>query len=223
MNLFINYYNAGNRQSEIDYCLNKNLANDHIEKVFVFNQYKEVQHEKAVNLAVDNRPTYQDFFDRFVDGEVNILANSDIFFDDTIKHAKNLQDHTAYAITRWEYDGNSSRPFEVMHVGNCPAHYSQDVWIIKGKSKLSGVDKVVAARQNSRIYDEVRFTIGIPGCDNVIAALLKQKYVLKNPANDIKCHHYHRDQRETKYTHRVTGARSSWGMIGQGKLPITKL
>ena len=221
MNLLVNYYDAGPRQKEIDYCLQQNLANELITKVIVFNQFKEIDHPKVENLMVKIRPTYQDFFDHFEDG-INIIANADIFFDTTLSNARHLIGKKCYALTRWEFDGETSKRFEAVHK-DCPAHFSQDVWMFRGKTALKGFDKVIAQRANARAYDWVRFTIGVAGCDNVLAAMLKKHYSVKNPASHIKCHHYHLNQKPQPYTHRMTGARSTWGIIKQGIVPISGL
>ena len=231
MNLFINYYNAGNRQYEIDYCLEKNLANPLIDLVVIFNQFKEIDHPKAINKMVKNRPTYQDFFNATTKcpNSINIIANSDIFFDETLENANRLSPKQCYALTRWEFNGTESRPFEKAHLVRnsfCPAHSSQDVWIFRGGSKMTGCDIVEAQRQKPRVYDKIKFTMGIPGCDNVLAARLKSVYGVnnvKNPANDIRCHHYHVNSIPRPYTHIVTGGRRSMGIVKQGRLPISSL
>ena len=88
MNLFINYYNAGSRQDEIDYCLKKNLENPLIKRVvalMVKGVTEMVEHPKLTIIYIEDRPTYQRFFNetRKYEG-VNIIANSDIFFDETL-------------------------------------------------------------------------------------------------------------------------------------------
>ena len=230
MNLFINYYNADNRQDQIDCCLEKNLANPLITRIIIFNQHKKIDHQKVISIDSDKRPTYQDFFNktREYPDDINIIANSDIFFDSTLEKANRLAPHQCYALTRWEFDGKKSTPFHDTHNinNNCPPMYSQDVWMFRGASKLTNCDVVWAVRSNIRIYDLIKFTIGIPGCDNVIAARLKTTYGInnvKNPAHDIKCHHYHVNAIPRAYTHRITGSKNRWGVIKQGKVPITAL
>lgn len=228
MNLYTTYYPSKSREKELDFCLEKNLNNRFIKRVYVFNQSeKKLKHKKITEIKSPNRcPSYQDFFNLFTKhpDEVNIIANSDIFFDTTIGLASNISQDKCYALTRTEYysDG-STKNFEEVHGNGCPAHFSQDVWIFRGESKLQGIEVTIALNNETKVYENVRFTIGIPGCDNVIAAHLKNAYEVKNPYNQIICHHYHEDQSRGRYTHRITGAKNKWGIIHQGKVPLTGL
>jgi len=230
MNLFINYYNAGSRQDEIDYCLKKNLENPLIKRVvalMVKGVTEMVEHPKLTIIYIEDRPTYQRFFNetRKYEG-VNIIANSDIFFDETLEYANRIKEKQCYALTRWEFDGKESRFFEDVHGtarAHCPGHYSQDVWIFRNGCIMEDCENVIAQRTNRRVYDTIKFTIGIPGCDNVIAAKLKTKYDVSNPSLTIKAHHYHLNQKRNPYSHRITGHRSQWGIIARGKVNPVKI
>lgn len=223
MNLLVNYYGT-HRQPEIDFCLKSNLANSFIKKVIVFNQHERVKHKKALNIMTDQRPTYQDFFDTTQEyqDDVNIIANSDIYFDDTIGLAKEIPQNTCYALTRHELLNGELINFETMH-HKCPAQFSQDVWIFRGASTMKNCNTVIAAKTDNSGFDEVRFTLGLPGCDNVIAHKLKTVYHVKNPSNHIMCIHKHTNQTAQSYSHRVTGGFSKWGVVHQGKVPVTGL
>jgi hypothetical protein len=120
------------------------------------------------------RPTFNDFF-RIANavapnGSVVAISNSDIFFDETIQLAQNIKQNEVYALSRWDIqkDG-SSKLFKRWD--------SQDTWIFRTPIKeIQGAD----------------FTMGVAGCDNVIAHLLEQSgYVVTNPSKTIHCHHLH--------------------------------
>ena len=227
MNLFINYYDAKERADELEFCLEKNLENPYIKRIILFNEHPNPpKHEKITTIDVTKRPTYQDFFDLTQNYEgVNIISNSDIFFDETIGLAERIGENQCYALTRWEYKSGRAVFFEQAHrIGNhaCPAHYTQDSWIIRGGCKLKNCDTVIAKRAEERIYDTIRFTIGIPGCDNVIAAKLKSVYQVSNPSLSIKTYHVHKNSKRKGYSHRITGEKSHWGIIGKGKVPATR-
>ena len=167
VNLFTNYYQCGdkNRQKELDFCRDKN---------------KEGLFDRVINF--ENRPTYHHFFEatqQYPD-DINIFSNSDIYFNETIKLVHEIQPRQAYALTRWELEGDEIVKFEEKHQYNAEAKskHSQDVWVFSGA--VSG------------IYGN--FHIGTPGCDNRIAYEISRKYSLLNPSNKIQCIHKHKEQ-----------------------------
>lgn len=98
---------------------------------------------------------------------INIIANADILFDDTILQARNIQDDQVYAITRHEMDGSHfNRPD------------SQDVWIFKGFLK-ENLPK--------------HLFLGKPGIDNRLAFEFDRLgYQVSNPSKSISAWHVHR-------------------------------
>ncbi|MGI0058534.1 MAG: hypothetical protein ACREBJ_02095 [Nitrosotalea sp.] len=157
--LFYNYYEDKNplRKQEIDYCLQKNLANTLLTTVVVY---------------TPGKPTYEFFFEQInkVTGpdDINIICNSDIFFDDTIKFAEKIQPKEMFAILRWEWLPGGARFYERPD--------SQDTWIVRGK-----IENVFG-----------KFSLGIRGCDNRIAAeFQKAGYAVSNPAKTIRTYHVH--------------------------------
>ena len=92
--LLYNYYEDKNpaRKKEIDFCLQKNLENPYLNVIVIESMEK---------------PTYSMFFDKInqLTGpeDINIICNSDIFFDETIQMTSHLAPHRAYALSRWDY------------------------------------------------------------------------------------------------------------------------
>ena len=158
--LFYNYYVDKNptRRKEIDFCLQRNLANPFLTTII---------------METTNKPSYQNFFEKINEitqpDDINIICNSDIFFDNTIQLASNIRHKELYALLRWEWYPN----------GNVAFHErpdSQDTWITKGKIE--------------NVYGE--FTLGIRGCDNRIAHEFKKSgYIVNNPSKSIKTYHVH--------------------------------
>lgn len=175
INLFTNHYKCGEpkRQAELDFCLKTNINSGYFSEIINFS----------------GRITYNDFFKhtaRFPN-DINILANADIYFNDTILKVKEMKDNECYCITRWELDedGNICR-FRDKHAYNKEAKekYSQDVWVIKGKARQVWGD----------------FQLGRRGCDNRIAhELVMAHYKVSNPCEDIQCIHKHQSA-ERVYT-----------------------
>ena len=167
INLFVSHYQCGNRQRqrELNFCLKENEKNPIIDHIYTFSE----------------RPTYTNFFEqteKFPD-DINILANADIYFNETLEHIKGIGQRDCYALTRWELDGNTPVPFEEKHVYNkhAKAKHSQDVWIFKGAV--------------TTVYGS--FFIGQPGCDNRIAyEILRGRYKLMNPSLTIQAIHKHK-------------------------------
>lgn len=158
LNLLTSYYKDRNekRQKEIEFCLKFNKESGYFDNV----------------ITIDHRrPTYNDFFEitqKYPD-HVNVIANSDIFFDQSILQAKTIRVIDCYALSRWDY----IRGGKIRHWAR---QDSQDVWIIRGKARIKSGN----------------FHLGVPGCDNRIAYEFKQSgYRVTNPSNRIKSIHLH--------------------------------
>jgi len=159
INLYLNHYVDKNptRQGEIEVCLKKNLSNPSFNVVLFESQ---------------SRVRYQDFFDFInkysADDDINVIANLDIYFDETIDLCRDMEKNSFYALSRWDVKKN-----------RIVAHYaraeSQDVWVFKGKVNIKG-----------------DFFLGLRGCDNRIAYEAKMAgYNVFNPSHTIKAYHYH--------------------------------
>lgn len=163
INLFVQVYQSIDldRQKELDYCLAMNKANEAITRV----------------IEVHDRLTYNELFkltEQYPDC-INIIANSDIYFNETILYTRFMKKHQVYALSRWDKVGNKCKLFDRAD--------SQDVWIFNG-----------VARQ----VNYGSFTLGVPGCDNRIAYELKQAgYEVLNPSKTIHAIHVHETNMRT--------------------------
>lgn len=123
-------------------------------------------------LVTENRPTYKDFMDLFEYDTVNIIANSDIYLDETIGYVQDLIFNHCWALCRWDVNADGSST----HYNHCD---SQDTWIF-----YSQVPRELKARSN--------FNLGIPGCDNSIAHQIETcGYIVSSPSLTIRTHHLH--------------------------------
>jgi hypothetical protein len=158
--LFYNYYEDSHwhRKNEIDMCLRNNIDNPLLDVIIV---------ESETN------PTFDFMFDKVNKltgpNDINIICNTDIFFDDTIALVSRMQDKEAYALGRWDWT--------TIKISNLVDNNSiQNAWIIKGK-----VENVMG-----------NFSMGKPGSDGRIAyELQKAGYKVSNPSKSIKAHHVH--------------------------------
>ena len=180
--LFTVWFDAKNsaRQLEVRECVDRNQKNAEIGQVNLwhysgdvpFNDAKIVLHPAAA------RPSYAELFalaNRVCGpNDIAIVANTDIWFDETIDLVKGMAADTIYTLLRWEEDG---RPF-LLHRGG-EAWTTQDTWIFRPPIHVANVD----------------FKLGMPRCDNAIAhRIWRQGYNLQNPALSIRSHHIHTSQ-----------------------------
>lgn len=124
------------------------------------------------------RPTFAELFRMCKPDRVNILTNSDIYFDLTGAqwmtyvyglYTEEARNHRVMALSRWDVD-----PEGVEMLWNNAD--SQDTWIIYG-----GPHEVDAP-----------YPMGIPGCDNaLIHALRMAGFEVSNPSKTIRTYHLH--------------------------------
>lgn len=161
--LYINHYKDKNpeRNKELQTCLKRNEKNPFIDEI----------------IKIEKRLMYYEFFRLMEDGYVNILANSDIYFDETIELVKDWRwtTGTAFALSRYDEDINESlKLFD--------RNDSQDAWIFYGSPA-----KMFESNRGSGDY-----TLGIAGCDNAIAhELISTGFAVYNPAHSIRAIHLH--------------------------------
>jgi len=166
INLFIQVYKSGNeeRQKELDACLriNKGL---NINGVPYFNV-----------IEITERLTFNQMFKLTLAYPkcINIIANSDIYFDETILECRFMKINDCYALSRWDYINGMAHLFNRKD--------SQDVWVFNGS-----IDKNIG-----------HYNLGIPGCDNKIAWELRaNNYNVLNPSKTIHAIHLHNTQYRT--------------------------
>lgn len=157
--LFYNYYedkNPGKRQ-EIDACLNKNIDNPLFDIVII---------------GADEKPTFDFMFQAInrlaSDNDVSIICNSDVFFDDSIKLALNVQANQIYALSPWNYIRQNYTTFS-------NSSDMQNAWIVKGK-----INNVSA-----------NFQMDKPGASSRLAHEFQAAgYTVFNPSKSIKVYHF---------------------------------
>jgi hypothetical protein len=189
IHLYTTFYNEKNqeRMKELLRCIQNNATNPSIASVTVFNEGESVSHlapEKIIDISIEKRPTYNDFFIRINEQSTNeaihIIANTDIFFDENIAVLKEVLDfNTCFALSRWDTT-ESEKPLLYNH------NDSQDVWIFRGNIKKS---------------IQADFPLGVPRCDNrFMYELEAADYKITNPSFSIKAYHMHKGQRALVYT-----------------------
>jgi hypothetical protein len=161
INLFYNYYQDKDpkRKKEIDLCLDKNLSNKYLNTIVIESQERLTYsfYFKTINLIT-------------LPEDINIICNSDIYFDQSISNCSDIKKNECYALSRW--DLNPDGQFSFYNRID-----SQDTWIFRGEI-------------SKNIYSEI--LLGVPGCDNRIAyEINKAGYKLINLGRKIKTYHAH--------------------------------
>ena len=91
MNLIIEYFKSSNEQRDIEYkyCLNENIKNKSIQKIWVFisdESILDIQSDKIEIIKIQSRPTYQfiiDWSNQNLKDEICIISNGDIFWSNS--------------------------------------------------------------------------------------------------------------------------------------------
>jgi hypothetical protein len=183
INIFLQYFKHKDpiRRNEIDYCTKHCLKNKNFDNVYFILESDEDKCEwmKGDNVVIFNmkkRPTFKEILEysnTITDKDsINILPNSDIFFDDSVLELKNMKDKDFVTLTRWNLDPNTKKA-EFFNV-NC----SQDVWVWKGI--------VEPGEMNIDWY------MGKPGIDNLLCGAFHEAgFRVLNPSLLIKTYHLH--------------------------------
>ena len=172
------------REREIRTCLDKNIACEYIDKIILLNEKDYSSHWNSTKVEqhiIGKRHTYADvmrfIYEKVPENCIVAFANSDIYFDKTMRQlwTLNLEDKFL-SLLRYEIvDGEEPKLFG-------PVADSQDTWILNSSSV------------KSRVWDwaDLDFNFGRAGCDNAInVCMLKQKFLVANPAYSIKTYHCH--------------------------------
>jgi len=187
MRLFVSFYTDSTdkyHNVEIRDCLTRNANASYFDEVHVICEDTEAETFVRANYPetvkihrVLARPTYKvmmNFTETDArDGDINILANSDIIFTASILMLRYIEmANTAICLQRWEHENDRVS----IHIKNT----DQDVWC--WKNQIEDIDS----------FD---FHMGVPGCDNRLAYELKSMgYNIVNPCIDIVAVHSHKNR-----------------------------
>jgi hypothetical protein len=191
--VFLQYYvdPVRARHREIESCLKLNSENPVIDKVILLNErmYKHkdlggLNSTKVQQINISKRLMYSDVFHYVNENKLKgyiIIANSDIFFDETLEKIKYSTLHTdrqMMALLRYEYDPTNKYNSKLFG----PRYDSQDTWIFHTNHFIEPREEKLFA-----------FNLGKPGCDNKLVYLMNvlNIEVVNDPAT-IKTYHYHK-------------------------------
>lgn len=195
IHLLTDYYknHRPERAEEIDFCITENITSGELDYIHAFGEdplpLKHIPDNVTYN-PISDRLTYQNYIDyannNLPEGDIIVLSNADMFFDDSILKVKELDlSDKVLALTRWcPHHGNWINKEGIATIyGN--HHRSQDVWIWKNKLHTKEVD--------------FNFNIGTLGCDNKVAYQFNELgYQVWNPSLSIICYHKHAERNDHK-------------------------
>jgi hypothetical protein len=193
--LFQQYYIPSDevRYHEVRDTLYKNIMNDNIDMIYLLNEkiydYRDplLSHPKVKQIHISTRLTFQNVMEYVRKNNIKgyvIIANADIFFDETLYNIRHSELCTSYKkmITqlRFEYNGNcATSPIFGPRID------SQDTWMFHTNEFITQDQEVV-----------FNFELGTPACDNKMIYLLKVLgYTIINDPLKIKTYHNHKSLR----------------------------
>lgn len=165
------------RQKEFAHCLGMNSENQHISKIILLQEAGATVMVSSNKIVVKGPYPRLRYLDAVMEadnhlGEICIIANADISFDDTLGLiTPDKLFETVICLSRQDM-------VEKLFEGQSAARVSQDAWIFM--APMCNVSKM-----------QLDFELGRPGCDNRVAAEFGKVYGLANPSRQIKCWHHH--------------------------------
>lgn len=202
INLYTTYFisNDESRQKELDHCLISNINNPHIRSVslFIDNRAKQrvkeicdssVDVEKIKYIYCDGSPTYKMWIENCKNWGINVFANADITFDESIENFKvwvgGNRPKRIVCLSRYNMINGEA----TLHKN---PHWSQDVWAISHEDldKIDFMQSLAIPTGKYRCDNKLAYEFAINGWD------------LFNPCNcknlqTIRCFHHHESNLRT--------------------------
>ena len=199
------------RHAEILQCLEFNLNNKTIDKVYLVTERTYTEEEmkiannsnksKVIQINIGSRLKYSDVFDIIEDHKISgyiLLANSDIFFDSNLNILYKtglINNKKLYSQLRFEYDNKDLSKCKIFG----PRGDSQDTWIFHSKFNIE--------KSHRSLFN---FQLGVPGCDNHINYIfIILGFKVHNEPFLIKTYHNHRTKIRT-YNNSTEKVKQPW-------------
>jgi len=191
INLFFEFFNSKhfNRQEEFDFCIKTNINSKLFNNIYAITNTNDIplyllkaEKQNKIKIIKTNseRLEYQQVFEisnkLTKDNDINLLCNTDIWFDDTINLLHNKMTlEIAIGLSRW-YPSDDYYMINGFHMDGKAAPESNDTWGWLGKCKVTNGT----------------FPIGYTGCDcRIMKCFEEAGYRVYNPAKSVKTWHKH--------------------------------
>ena len=174
---------------EIEKCLQFNVKNKYITNIYLLNEriYTDeelsISSNKIIQIDIKKRLQFKDIFEYICENNIkgyNIIINSDIFFDRTIKNLFKSDIHInkkMYALLRYDYDNKGCETSPLFG----DRGDSQDTWIVHSNFSIG--------KKECKVFN---FEFGKPGCDNKLTYLMSVLgFEILNDPEFIKSYHIH--------------------------------
>jgi hypothetical protein len=119
------------RRNEYLQAIKCNVDNSYIDKIYILCESGEDFitgiNSKIYVINQEQRPKFQDLIkvaNSLSSEFIRIIANTDVYFNETLAKAKQLKNNLVYCLTRWDLKLNGDIEFY-------PNFKSQDSWIFK--------------------------------------------------------------------------------------------
>jgi len=188
--LVTQYFRHSNpeRAAEITECLRRNSECVDISQIVLLTERdysKDFRSQKIRQIIIKKRLTYAHFLqyvkERVPKNTIVILANADIYVEDLLDVWKINLKNAMLSLLRWDVTEDGAELFG-------PRADSQDMWIVLSDS----------VKEVEWAYEPFDIQLGQLGCDNAFAGLmLRNRFVLYNPALSLKTYHLHQSQIRT--------------------------
>lgn len=182
--LITTFYNEKNinRRNEFLQAIKCNVDNSCIDKIYILCESGEDFiagiDSKIHVINQERRPKFKDLIkvaNSLSIEFIRIIANTDVYFNETLAKADKIKNKFVYCLTRWDLKMNGDIEFY-------PNFKSQDSWIFKDILPENIGD----------------YYMGIPGCDNRLAGeLCESNFKITNPSFSIKSIHIHNTNKRT--------------------------
>lgn len=185
INLFLPYYtpNDRGRAEELRHCLERNLDSGLFARItlLVDDDTPLPRRDRRLSiLRLKRRPTYLDWVKESrhrCPGEISVLANSDIYLDDSIGRILDIfetEPSAFIALSRFDKVGDEFVP-------HTDPHWSQDTWAFMPRDNDD--------EMHDKLFD---VPLGVPRCDNKIAYVFATMgYRVFNPFPMVRAIHVH--------------------------------
>lgn len=198
MILISSYYISENekRNDEIKKCLEKNYENNYISKIYLLNDmiydlsFVKDLNKKIIQVIISEENNYKlkfsdsiKYINDNLEGEICILSNSDIYFDNTLSKINDSNiSNIFFALLRYDEDENGKK--NIFKNFDTPRNNSQDSWIFKSPLNID--------------FNKIDFSFGTLGCDSIfLFNVYDTGLKISNPSLDIVTTHLHNSEFRT--------------------------
>lgn len=140
-NLLVTYWDKHDRLEDFEISFVKNIENKFIKRIYVFYEnfsgcrpdFLESEKVSIIPVAeIAKHKTFYDFANQYLDGQLVIMANADIYFDESLEELKYVN-FCIYNVALTRYNYYKSLVW-------VPNQYCHDTWIFRAPIRFKDAD-----------------------------------------------------------------------------------